>query len=256
MPRQATPNGLLAAKGRSRMRFVQITARGVVAGVTAFLGCAAQAAEFVRLIHASAYAGTAICVAEQGSSCSECIWTCDCCSQEFEDKSGLPALYAECQVGGSGWCEGGGGSYASVAWNGSNFACMEISLGGSELYDDCRASFAVSLSRRTAVYHSGAWQCCYGSSVEPETWTVLPPGIYSHDAEGLEVVSGGCCFTYMPLPLDVNGDGLVDAGDLSATLAAWGELVSESSEDTNLDGRVDAVDVVRVLSGWGGDGRE
>jgi hypothetical protein len=61
---------------------------------------------------------------------------------------------------------------------------------------------------------------------------------------------------FISLALDVNADSTVNASDIAAVLAAWGDLKQDNFADTNLDGRVDAVDLVRVLSGWGGDGRE
>jgi hypothetical protein len=56
------------------------------------------------------------------------------------------------------------------------------------------------------------------------------------------------------LPLDVNGDGTVDAGDLSLALyyfgatqtdAAW---ATQSAADVNYDGRVDMVDIMTIVS--------
>ena len=48
---------------------------------------------------------------------------------------------------------------------------------------------------------------------------------------------------------DVNGDGTVDASDLSMILSAWGN--GDAFRDTNGDGMVDAQDLAKVMSAWG-----
>ncbi len=49
-------------------------------------------------------------------------------------------------------------------------------------------------------------------------------------------------------PLDLNGDGSVDAADLSILLSNWG---TSGSGDVNSDGIVDAGDLATLLGGWG-----
>jgi len=49
-------------------------------------------------------------------------------------------------------------------------------------------------------------------------------------------------------PADIDGDGQVNAKDLSAVLAQWG---TTGSADTNNDGLVDGKDLAAVLSSWG-----
>jgi alpha-tubulin suppressor-like RCC1 family protein len=53
-------------------------------------------------------------------------------------------------------------------------------------------------------------------------------------------------------PADIDGDGQVNAKDLSAVLAQWG---ATGNADTNNDGLVDGKDLAAVLSGWGSCGQ-
>lgn len=48
---------------------------------------------------------------------------------------------------------------------------------------------------------------------------------------------------------DLNGDGVIDGGDLGGLLAAWGNM--SGPEDLNGDGTVDGADLGILLSGWG-----
>ncbi len=48
---------------------------------------------------------------------------------------------------------------------------------------------------------------------------------------------------------DINGDGRVDAADLSAILAAWGTV--NAGADVNEDGSIDGADLALVLALWG-----
>jgi hypothetical protein len=52
-----------------------------------------------------------------------------------------------------------------------------------------------------------------------------------------------------PCPGDVNGDGVVDLGDLLALLGAWGEGGGDA--DLNDDGVVDVSDLLLLLAAWG-----
>lgn len=55
-------------------------------------------------------------------------------------------------------------------------------------------------------------------------------------------------------PEDLNGDGVVDAGDLAVVLAAWGPcpaLPAPCPADFNGDGVVDAADLAQLLAAWG-----
>ncbi len=55
--------------------------------------------------------------------------------------------------------------------------------------------------------------------------------------------------TYIPMnPSDLNGDGVVDAADLSTLLAQWG---ADGVGDLNGDGVVGAADLAMLLSNWG-----
>ena len=50
-------------------------------------------------------------------------------------------------------------------------------------------------------------------------------------------------------PADVNGDGRVDAADLSALLGAWG--TANAAADVNRDGSVNGADLAALLGQWG-----
>lgn len=50
-----------------------------------------------------------------------------------------------------------------------------------------------------------------------------------------------------PIPGDLNGDGVVDASDLSTLLGAWGT----AGGDVNGDGTTDAGDLAELLGNWG-----
>jgi 1,4-alpha-glucan branching enzyme len=50
-------------------------------------------------------------------------------------------------------------------------------------------------------------------------------------------------------PADVNGDGRVDAADLSALLSAWG--TANDAADLNNNGTVEAADLAALLAQWG-----
>lgn len=52
------------------------------------------------------------------------------------------------------------------------------------------------------------------------------------------------------IPGDLNGDGLVNAGDLAGLLSAWG--ATSGAADINGDGIVDAVDLSILISNWNG----
>lgn len=50
-------------------------------------------------------------------------------------------------------------------------------------------------------------------------------------------------------PADLNGDGVVNAGDLALLLGAWGS--ASSTADLNLDATVNAGDLALLLGAWG-----
>ncbi len=56
-----------------------------------------------------------------------------------------------------------------------------------------------------------------------------------------------------PNPADLNGDGIVDAGDLATLLGQWGPCLAGSPCDADLngDGTVDASDLAIMLGNWG-----
>jgi hypothetical protein len=52
------------------------------------------------------------------------------------------------------------------------------------------------------------------------------------------------------IPGDINGDGVVNAGDLAGLLGAWG--ATSGPADINGDGIVDATDLAILVSNWNG----
>ena len=52
-------------------------------------------------------------------------------------------------------------------------------------------------------------------------------------------------------PADLDGDGVVDASDLTQLLADWGCLGADCAGDVNNDGLVDGADLTVILSRWG-----
>lgn len=57
-----------------------------------------------------------------------------------------------------------------------------------------------------------------------------------------------------PCPADVDGDGSVDAADLSSLLAAWGPCQDGCASDINGDGAVNGTDLGTLLASWGSCG--
>lgn len=57
--------------------------------------------------------------------------------------------------------------------------------------------------------------------------------------------------TMPPCPADLNGDRLVDGGDLGVCLGAWGPCQPGCPGDFNADGMVDGGDLGTLLSEWG-----
>jgi hypothetical protein len=52
-------------------------------------------------------------------------------------------------------------------------------------------------------------------------------------------------------PIDLTGDGAVNAADLALLLGAWGSC-GDCSADYDCSGTVDAADLSMLLGGWGG----
>ena len=133
-------------------------------------------------------------------------------------------------------------------------------------------TFTVTFDPRSTALPPG-WQG-YGAE-DPVTYApVLPPGVTFRDVlEGVDVVAfttlePGMFFgftdhtfridnvtvTRVPAstPGDVDGDGLVNATDLAALLAAWGACVAGQAcpADLDGDGTVGATDLAALLAAW------
>ena len=53
-----------------------------------------------------------------------------------------------------------------------------------------------------------------------------------------------------PTMIDLDGNGIVDAGDLAVLLAAWGPCTACCPADYNGDGMVDSTDLAVLLASW------
>jgi hypothetical protein len=51
-------------------------------------------------------------------------------------------------------------------------------------------------------------------------------------------------------PADLNGDGVVNAADLTILLGAWGPATPGEAADINQDGEVNAADLTILLGAW------
>jgi len=56
---------------------------------------------------------------------------------------------------------------------------------------------------------------------------------------------------FVSLAADIDGNEIVDAGDLKLVLANWGVPEVDVLSDVDLDGVVGPIDLVYVLSAWG-----
>ena len=70
-------------------------------------------------------------------------------------------------------------------------------------------------------------------------------GIGGFGGGDITLVQDGTCTT--PCPGDLNGDGVVNAADLSSLLGAWGT----AGGDIDGDGTTNAADLSALLGGWG-----
>jgi hypothetical protein len=79
-------------------------------------------------------------------------------------------------------------------------------------------------------------------------------GLYSvvfSNACGSSVSVGATVRVSDDCPADLNGDGVVDGGDLGQLLAAWGTASPGATADLNADGSIDGFDLAYMLAGWG-----
>ncbi len=80
-------------------------------------------------------------------------------------------------------------------------------------------------------------------------------GLGAADGTGSTLTMDNVSFALTACPEDVDGDGAIGAGDLSAVLAAWtecGDPRLACAADITGDGVVNASDLGRMLGAWGG----
>lgn len=81
---------------------------------------------------------------------------------------------------------------------------------------------------------------------------VAETAVYDGTVPGLDVVGDliPAILEQEPeLPEDLDGDGVVGAGDLAVVLSSWGAGGGPADIDGN--GTVDSKDLARILSSWG-----
>jgi hypothetical protein len=98
----------------------------------------------------------------------------------------------------------------------------------------------------TSVQSPDCWFLWAGSSDGNGSSFYLQDGVetpYPHDLAVCLIPAESEC------PEDINGDGMVDVGDLLALLGAWG--TGGGPADIDGDGDVDVEDLLALLGAWG-----
>lgn len=162
---------------------------------------------------------------------------CEDASEEvtFDDQNGSVSgsIYASaacnpdcsCDIGGSG---------ASLGWGFDRFSggigCNVIETSGAGAFAD----MSVRVHRR-----------CYSYGYSYEEWIGAGTG------SGYLWLDPGGSVKFVSLAADIDGNEIVDAGDLKLVLANWGVPEVDVLSDVDLDGVVGPIDLVYVLSAWG-----
>jgi hypothetical protein len=97
------------------------------------------------------------------------------------------------------------------------------------------------VSTRSAIVTFTTFTDCDGDD-RPDLLEIAANPALDADADGILDACG------KRDPADLNGDGRVDATDLSLVLNAWG--TDDPAADADQSGRVDAADLAMVLSAW------
>jgi len=93
-----------------------------------------------------------------------------------------------------------------------------------------------------------------GPNAAPGTYTVSLTGLVAADPSGssIAVTSGGTAtFTVTPSPFDVDGNGSIDAADVSAARKQADGLAPCTTGDVNHDTHCDVLDVQQVIHATG-----
>lgn len=133
------------------------------------------------------------------------------------------------------------------------FNCNSATMDGGALYlDSLSVSTVVDCTfqqNRTA----GAGGGIFFNSNSQSLQTSVLCGNIPDQTQGVFFNVGGntIASTCVACP-DVNGDGIVNGGDLSILLSSWGACTASTCPgDINMDGVVDGADFALVLSAWG-----
>jgi hypothetical protein len=73
----------------------------------------------------------------------------------------------------------------------------------------------------------------------------------SNDIYGQRMNSDGSCGNSASCDADLNGDGIVNVGDLLQVIGAWGPCSISCPEDIDGDGTVGVSDVLSIIADWG-----
>jgi hypothetical protein len=124
------------------------------------------------------------------------------------------------------------GSSALVAFDTDSLGCSITSWPG-----DCLVDVAWRLPVAARV---GAIECVGAASWQRNgIWMTAIVAVRQDGSSKLRITR----------PADLDGDGFVDAADLSVLLGDWGG--PEERSDLNLDGNVDAIDQAILMGNWG-----
>lgn len=182
------------------------------------------------------------------------------------------------EAGGSGG--GSGGSWTGKATLSTTFT-LDVPTGFSCVgavaatgFGSTQGSVACAVVAKLAgsggtVFEFDVMGDGFGGESEPIATTgTLPPGTYVFSlsamangfASELSFGDGSCSFD-LTLSLcsdgnacagDLDGDGVVDGGDLGQLLGGWGD--GGAAGDLNCDGIIDGADVGILVAGWGNCG--
>ena len=144
----------------------------------------------------------------------------------LKDASGtaLANLSVGALIDGSGTFSGGGAS-TNLTLNGTSIVGFRFTLDGGTHYGWFRVSLSDTYSAQPRSIVDWAYESTVGT---PIAAGVLPPD---------------------PCRADIDGNGLVNAGDLGKLLSEWGNPCCGS--DIDGDGQVGAADMSAILSDWG-----
>ena len=185
-------------------------------------------------------------IAAEAWASADCLYSsCEFCGtytdqQLFDDPAGALGGSLSASAG-SGGCEcsacGSGYGYGEVSWGlgpTGGGVYLDAADGGNP-WGGGWASLTLKAYRRSVGYSAF------------DSWLIGPGEVL-----GL----GVCCklgggYQCSVLASDINGDWIVDSGDITLVLASWGTNEFDVLADVDLDGVVGPRDLAAVLTYWG-----